>query len=253
MTGMMLHQDASRHVGFPAGAGFDLVITLDDATGEIYSAFLVDEEGTASTFRALARGLRPPRPAVQPLHRPRQPLLITTKAGEKPDPKVKTQVGRALAQLGIEHIPAFSPEARGRSERAFRTLQDRLPKELALAGITYIAEANRFLREVYLAAHNARFAVPAEQPGRPLSPSIRGPRRHPVHPGGSPGRQRQHRQLQPPPPADSAEPDPAALRAGQGPGSPVPRWHLRHLPWPPLPRPLRRRRRSARRNPDPTA
>ena len=76
---------------------------------------------------------------------------------------VQTQVGRALAQLGIRHIAAYSPEARGRSERAFRTLQDRLPKELALAGIATIAAANRWIAESYLAGHNAAFAVaPAE-------------------------------------------------------------------------------------------
>jgi hypothetical protein len=69
-----------------------------------------------------------------------------------------------LKQLGIGHIAAYSPEARGRCERAFRTLQDRLPKELALAGITTALAANRFLREVYLPDHNRRFAVPAEEP-----------------------------------------------------------------------------------------
>ena len=76
-----------------------------------------------------------------------------------------TQVGRALSQLGIEHIAAYSPEARGRSERVFRTLQDRLPKELRLAGITALEAANRWLAKVYLPEHNARFAQPAEQEG----------------------------------------------------------------------------------------
>lgn len=166
MVGMMLHQDASKHRWIPAlEACFDLVITLDDATGEIYSAFLVDEEGTASTFRALAEvfgrlGLPCSLYTDRGSH-----YFLTTKAGEKADAKVKTQVGRALAQLGIEHIPAYSPEARGRCERAFRTLQDRLPKELDLAGITCVEAANRFLREVYLPAHNGRFARPAEQEG----------------------------------------------------------------------------------------
>ena len=78
---------------------------------------------------------------------------------------MQTQVGRALAQLKIEHIAAYSPEARGRSERAFRTLQDRLPKEMALAGITTMAAANAWLRESYVPQHNARFAVAAEQEG----------------------------------------------------------------------------------------
>ena len=73
-----------------------------------------------------------------------------------------TQVGRALAQLGIEHIPAYSPEARGRSERAFGTLQNRLPQELRVAGISTMDEANRFLREVFLPDHNARFAIKPE-------------------------------------------------------------------------------------------
>ena len=86
---------------------------------------------------------------------------------------VATQAGRALARLGIEHIAACSPEARGRSERAFRTLQDRLPKELALAGITTVGTANAYLRTTHVAEHNARFAVVAEQPETALVP-VRG-------------------------------------------------------------------------------
>jgi hypothetical protein len=83
---------------------------------------------------------------------------------------VRTQVGRALARLGIRHIAVYSPEARGRSERAFRTLQDRLPKELALAGIAALEAANRWIAETYLAAHNARFAVTPEQAGTAFVP-----------------------------------------------------------------------------------
>jgi hypothetical protein len=98
------------------------------------------------------------------LHRSGEPLLHHAQAGEKVAKDQLTQVGRALVQLGIEHIPAYSPEARGRSERAFGTLQDRLPKELQRAGITTVEAANRFLREVYLPEHNARFAVPPERP-----------------------------------------------------------------------------------------
>lgn len=107
---------------------------------------------------------------MQPLHRPRQPLFHHAEGGEKPDPKARTQVGRALAQLGVEHIAAFSPQARGRSERAFRTLQDRLPKELALEGIDSIDAANAVLAEGFLERWNARFAVPAEQPGTAFVP-----------------------------------------------------------------------------------
>ena len=93
--------------------------------------------------------------------------IISTRrrAGGPVDKAKPTQVGRALAQLGIEHIAAYSPAARGRSERVFRTLQDRLPKEFRLAGITGIDAANRWLAEVYLPEHNARFAVAAEQDG----------------------------------------------------------------------------------------
>jgi hypothetical protein len=88
--------------------------------------------------------------------------FYTPKAGETVDKQRLTQVGRALFRLGIEHIPAYSPEARGRSERMFGTLQERLPKELKLAGITDVVAANLFIAAVYLPAHNARFAKPPE-------------------------------------------------------------------------------------------
>src|SRR3982074_2652426 len=90
---------------------------------------------------------------------------IPAEAGGPVDRKSPTQVGRALAQLGVEHIAAYSPQARGRSERLFGTLQDRLVKELALAEIATVAAANEFIREVYIPAHNTRFAVKAEQEG----------------------------------------------------------------------------------------
>jgi transposase len=165
LRGMMLHQDGSRHEWLNGQPALDLIVTLDDATGEIYSAFLVAEEGTHSTLRALhevitQHGLPCSLYTDRGSH-----YFVTPKAGEKPDPRARTQVGRALAQLGIEHIPAFSPEARGRSERAFRTLQDRLPKELAVAGIATVVDADRHLREVFVPAYNARFAVVPEQPG----------------------------------------------------------------------------------------
>ena len=165
LPGMMLHQDGSRHVWVVGLSACDLIVTLDDATSWIYSAFLVEEEGTASTFRGLlevfaSQGLPCSLYTDRGSH-----YFVTPKAGEPVDRSHVTQVGRALAQLGIEHIAAYSPEARGRSERAFRTLQDRLPKELALSGITDIQAVNRFIADVYLPAHNARFAVPAEQGG----------------------------------------------------------------------------------------
>ena len=156
---------------------------MDDATGAIYSAFLVEEEGTASTFRALrevfsAHGLPMSLYTDHGAH-----YFHTPKAGGEIDRSHPTQVGRALEQLGVEHIGAYSPRspsgdgrssrtpfARGRSERAFKTLQDRLPKDFKLAGITDIETANAFIREAYLPAHNARFAVEPAGEGSAFTP-----------------------------------------------------------------------------------
>jgi transposase len=164
MLGMLLHQDASRHVWLP-GQQHDLVVTLDDATSAIHSAFLVEEEGTASSFRGL-REVVARHGLFCALYTDRgSHYFHTPKAGEKVSKRQLTQVGRALKQLGIEHIAAYSPQARGRSERAFRTLQDRLPKELKLAGIRSVVGANRWLTKTYIPAYNAAFAVAAEQDG----------------------------------------------------------------------------------------
>ena len=165
LPGMMLHQDGSRHVWLAGLAAMDLIVTMDDATSVIYSAFLLPEEGTGSTFQALlevfgVHGLPLSLYTDRGSH-----YFHTADAGGKVDRKRLTQVGRALAHLGVEHIAAYSPEARGRSERMFRTLQDRLVKELALAGITTVDVANRFIRTTYIPDHNARFAVEAEQDG----------------------------------------------------------------------------------------
>ena len=170
LPGMMLHQDGSRHVWLEGQPALDLIVTLADATGAIYSAFLVEEEGTASTFRALketfgAHGLPMSLYTDRGSH-----YFHTAEAGGKIDRSRLTQVGRALEQLGVEHIGAYSPQARGRSERAFQTLQERLVKELKLAGITSIEAANAFIREVYLPAHNERFAVAPAQPGSAFTP-----------------------------------------------------------------------------------
>jgi transposase len=173
LPGMMLHQDGSRHEWIGGLDAMDLIVTMDDATNTIYSGFLVPEEGTASTFQALLEvfgqhGLPLSLYTDRGSH-----YFYTPEAGGPVDRKSPTQVGRALAQLGVEHIAAYSPQARGRSERLFGTpafagagsLQDRLVKELALARIATIAAANEFIRDVYIPAHNARFAVKAEQEG----------------------------------------------------------------------------------------
>ena len=162
MVGMMLHQDASPHVWIEGLGPLDLVVTMDDATSAIYSAILVAEEGTMSSFMGIAETIAGHGLFCSLYSDRGSHYFHTPEAGGKVDKNALTQVGRALAQLGIEHIPAYSPQARGRSERAFRTLQDRLPKELKLAGIGDIESANRFLKETYLAAHNTRFAA---QPG----------------------------------------------------------------------------------------
>jgi len=166
LVGMMLHQDASTHAWLGGDAGkHDLVVTMDDATSAIYSMFLVDEEGTASSFRGVGEVVAK-HGLFCSLYTDRGSHYFYTPEGGGPVSRtVLTQFGRALKQLGIEHIAAYSPQARGRSERAFETLQDRLPKELKLAGIGTVEAANRWLSESYTAEHNARFAIAAEQEG----------------------------------------------------------------------------------------
>jgi len=169
LPGMMLHQDGSTHQWVP-GQWWDLIVTMDDATSETYSAFFVEEEGTMSSFLALGevievRGLFCSLYVDRAGH-----YWHTPETGGKVDKDNPTQFGRALKQLGIELIPAYSPEARGRSERMFGTLQKRLPQELRLAGITTMDEANRFLRETFLPDHNRRFAIAPEAPGSAFVP-----------------------------------------------------------------------------------
>jgi transposase len=171
LVGMLLHQDGSRHAWLQGRGPLDLIVTLDDASSAIYSAFLVEEEGTMSSFSGLLavvadQGLPCSLYTDRGSH-----YFHTPEAGGKVDKSTLTQVGRALAQLGIEHIAAYSPEARGRSERAFATLQDRLVKELKLAGITTIEAANRFIADIYLPDHNRRFARPPERPESAFVPA----------------------------------------------------------------------------------
>lgn len=173
LPGMLMHQDGSRHEWVPQSC-WDLIVTMDDATGEHCSMFFCEEEGTASSFHGIGQtiaryGLFCSLYSDRGSH-----YFHTPEAGGKVDRGNLTQVGRALAQLGIEHIAAYSPQARGRSERAFGTHQKRLPRELARAGITTIDEANRYLEEVYRPRYNAEFAVPAAEPGTAFVPYIGG-------------------------------------------------------------------------------
>jgi hypothetical protein len=168
---MMLHQDGSTHEWVP-GCQWDLIATLDDATSTLYSAFFVEEEGTLSSFRGL-REVIETQGLFSSLYTDRgSHYWYTEEAGGKVDKTRLTQVHRALQQVGITLIPAYSPEARGRSERAFRTLQDRLPKELALAGITEMAAANQYLTAHFIPAYNQRFAVPAPEAGTAFIPWV---------------------------------------------------------------------------------
>ena len=163
--GMMVHQDASTHEWVP-GVKWDLVVTMDDATNEHYSMRFVDEEGTASSFLGV-RDVIEQCGLFASLYTDRgSHYWHTPVAGGKVDRENLTQFGKAMARLGIEMIPAaYSPEARGRSERMFRTHQGRLPQELAAAHITDMGAANRYLAEVYRPAFNAEFMQPAMEEG----------------------------------------------------------------------------------------
>ena len=171
LPGMLLHQDGSTHA-WVAGQIWDLIVTLDDATGEHSSMLFVVEAGTLSSLHGIgqtiaAKGLFCSFYTDRGSH-----YFHTPEAGGKVAKENLTQVGRALAKLGIEHIAAYSPQARGRSERAFSTHQERLPKELVLAGITERAAANQYLQNTYMPSHNAEFAVAAAEPGSAYVPFV---------------------------------------------------------------------------------
>jgi transposase len=162
LPGMLLHLDGSRHRWFQDERWYDLLVMLDDATSEIYYAQLVEEESTVTVMAAL-REVIERRGLFCALYSDRgSHFWLTPKAGGKVDPHRVTQVGRALRDLGVQMIPAYSPQARGRSERSFSTWQGRLPQELRLRGIATVEEANRFLRDDYIAA----FSIDGGQVGR---------------------------------------------------------------------------------------
>ena len=173
LPGMMIHQDGSTHE-WVVGQKWDLIVTMDDATNEHYSMFFVDEEGTASSFRGVhdviaSRGLFSSFYSDRGSH-----YWHTPEAGGKVDKNNPTQFGHAMKRLGIEMIAAYSPEARGRSERAFGTHQGRLPQELVLAGITDMETANRYLQEVYRPAFNTEFSQSAPEEGSAFVPWVGG-------------------------------------------------------------------------------
>jgi transposase len=161
MAGMLLHIDGSKHQWLGDERWHDLIVILDDATSQIYYAQLVEEESTRTVMAGLRevivnQGLFCALYSDRGSH-----FFVSPKAGEKVDKHRLTQVGRAMKELGVQMIPAYSPQARGRSERNFGTWQGRLPQELRLAGIRELEEANRFLKEHYIAVFNEKFAVAA--------------------------------------------------------------------------------------------
>ena len=170
LPGMLLHIDGSEHRWFQDERWYDLLVILDDANSEIYYAQLVEEESTVTVLAGLKevierKGLFCALYSDRGSH-----FWLTPKAGEAVDPHRLTQVGRALRELGVRMIPAYSPQARGRSERSFGTWQGRLPQELRLAGIGTVEAANVFLREHYIAEFNRRFQVDAAQEGTAFVP-----------------------------------------------------------------------------------
>ena len=170
LPGMLLHIDGSRHQWFQDERWYDLIVILDDATSEIYYAQLVEEESTATVMAGL-REVIERKGVFCALYSDRgSHFWLTPKVGGKVDYHRRTQVGRALHELGVQMIPAYSPEARGRSERSFSTWQGRLPQELRLRQLGTLEAANRFLREAYIAEFNRRFQVSPAQRGSAFVP-----------------------------------------------------------------------------------
>ncbi|MBV9940201.1 MAG: ISNCY family transposase, partial [Acidobacteriaceae bacterium] len=163
--GMLLHIDGSKHRWLSDDRYYDLLVILDDATSEIYYAQLVAEESTRTVMAGL-REVIETKGLFCALYSDRgSHFFVTPKVGEKVDKHRLTQVGRAMKDLGIQMIPAYSPQARGRSERSFGTWQNRLPQELRLAGIDTLEQANFFLRQHYIEEFNQRFSQPAAEKG----------------------------------------------------------------------------------------
>ena len=169
--GEMIHQDASTH-RWVCGETWDLVVTMDDATGWIYSAFFVVQEGTWSSMRGVRDVLESKGIFTSFYSNRGSHYWSTPRAGGRVDKENLTQFGRAMKELGIVMIPGYSPEARGRSERMFKTLQGRLPAELEEQGIVEMGEANRYLSESFVDDFNRRFSVAAAEEGSAFVPLL---------------------------------------------------------------------------------
>src|SRR6267154_4966836 len=173
LPGMLLHIDGSRHQWLQDERWYDLIVILDDASSEIYYAQLVEEESSLTVMAGLKEVIES-KGVFCALYSDRgSHFWLTPKVGGRVDAHRLTQVGRALRELGIQMIPAYSPQARGRSERNFGTWQGRLPQELRLRGIQTLEAANRFLPEHYLGEFNRRFQVQAAERGSAFVPRRR--------------------------------------------------------------------------------
>mgnify|MGYP000687023377 CR=1 FL=1 len=164
--GEMVHLDGSPHawLGLKPGEKQVMIAILDDATRRLLYAQLWPGESTEAVLTALKEVIESYGIPMS-LYTDRATWAFhTPHAGGRVDKEKLTQVGRALAQLGVEHIPAYSPQARGRSERLNRTLQDRLVNELRVHGIEHVEDANRYLREVFIPNYNREFSIPARRP-----------------------------------------------------------------------------------------
>lgn len=170
LPGMLLHIDASKHQWFCDHRWYDLLVIMDDATSEIYYGQLVEEESTRTVLAGLWEVIEK-QGVFCALYSDRAThFFLTPKADEPVDHTRLTQVGRALRQLGIQMIPAYSPQARGRSERGFGTWQGRLPQELRVRKITTVEAANQFLRAEYIQEFNRKFSVKASERGTAFVP-----------------------------------------------------------------------------------
>jgi transposase len=170
LPGMLLHIDGSRHQWFQDERWYDLIVILDDASSEIYYAQLVEEESTVTVMAGLKEVIERKGVFCAMYSDRGSHFWLTPKVGGKVDYHRRTQVGRALHELGVQMIPAYSPQARGRSERNFGTWQGRLPQELRLRQLGTLEAANRFLREDYISEFNRRFQVAPRQRGNAFVP-----------------------------------------------------------------------------------
>ncbi len=162
----MLHMDGSPYDWFGNDTEYDIVVVSDDANNKLYDIELVKEED-GLTCMSMLKNVVEKKGIFCSLYTDRAShFFLTKKAGENVSKDTLTQIGRALQEVGAQHIPSYSPQARGRAERLNRTLQgSRIPQELRLRGIKTVKEANRYLKMEYLREHNKKFSRRPEQKG----------------------------------------------------------------------------------------